>query len=206
MGLQDPRVDAYIAERADFARPILAHLRERVHAACPSAEETLKWSHPHFMYGGRILASMAAFKAHASFGFWLGRKVVETGREGDGMGQFGRLTTLQDLPPRRELDSLIRKAARLIDEDAARGTKKPTATSPGAPRRGRPQVPADLAQALAQAAPARQCFDTLSPSHQREYVEWITGAQREATRARRLEQTLQLLAQGKTLHWKYANC
>lgn len=206
MGVQDPRVDAYMAHSADFARPILAHLRERVHAACPDTEETLKWSHPHFMHGGRILASMAAFRAHASFGFWLGRKVVQTGRESAGMGQFGRLQSLQDLPPRRELDGLIRRAARLIDEGADRSPKRPAAVVPGATRRARPALTADLAQALAQAARARQCFEALSPSHQREYVEWITEAKREATRARRLEQTLQLLKEGKTLHWKYANC
>ena len=96
----DPRIDAYIARQADFARPILEHLRSAVHAACPEAEETLKWSMPHFLYKGQMLAGMAAFKAHATFGFWRAKEVLgETGAERDAMGQFGRLTSVADLPP-----------------------------------------------------------------------------------------------------------
>ena len=93
---RDPRVDAYIASKADFARPILEHLREAVHAACPEVEETIKWSMPSFTCKGRILAHMAAFKAHASFGFWQGKEVVgDTGAEGDAMGQFGRIASIR---------------------------------------------------------------------------------------------------------------
>ena len=66
-----PRIDAYIAKSADFARPILTRLRGLVHQACPQIEETIKWGFPHFEYKG-IVASMAAFKQHASFGFWKG--------------------------------------------------------------------------------------------------------------------------------------
>ncbi len=69
MGKKDPRVDAYIAGSAGFARPILRHLRRVVHAGCPDAEETLKWGFPHFTYKG-ILCGMASFKGHCTFGFW----------------------------------------------------------------------------------------------------------------------------------------
>ena len=106
---RDPRVDAYIASKADFARPILEHLREAVHAAYPEVEETIKWSMPSFTCKGRILAHMAAFKAHASFGFWQGKEVVgDTGAEGDAMGQFGRIASIDDLPDRDALDQMIR--------------------------------------------------------------------------------------------------
>src|SRR5688572_31839783 len=97
---RDPRVDAYIARKADFARPIVEHLRDAVHAACPDCEETLKWSSPTFMYKGEMLASMAAFKAHATFGFWKGSLVVgDTAEQMSAMGQFGRLGSVDDLPP-----------------------------------------------------------------------------------------------------------
>src|SRR6185503_20000460 len=100
---RDPRIDAYIARQADFARPILEHLRETVLAACPEAEETLKWSMPNFLYRGKILANMAAFKAHAAFGFWRSSEVLgETGAERESMGQFGRLTSIGQLPPPEE--------------------------------------------------------------------------------------------------------
>ena len=76
MGTRDPRVDAYIASAPDFAKPILTHLREIVHEACPDVEETMKWSNPHFDYKG-VLAGMSAFKAHCAFGFWKGSLIVD---------------------------------------------------------------------------------------------------------------------------------
>ncbi len=113
----DPRIDAYIERQAEFAKPILRHLRETVHAACPDCEETLKWSMPHFLYKGEILAGMAAFKQHATFGFWRGSLVVGKSDEAmSGMGHFGRLTKIEDLPPRKELQALVRKAMQLADE------------------------------------------------------------------------------------------
>ena len=74
----DPRIDAYIDNKvADFAKPILRHLRAVMHEACPECEETLKWSQPSFIYKGKILAGFAAFKAHATFGFWSGSQVLK---------------------------------------------------------------------------------------------------------------------------------
>ena len=75
MGRRDSRVDAYIAKSADFAKPILKHLREIVHEGCPDVEETLKWSMPHFDYEGPV-AGMAAFKEHCAFGFWKESMIV----------------------------------------------------------------------------------------------------------------------------------
>lgn len=115
---RDPRVDTYIAQAAPFAQPVLARLRADVHAACPDAEEAIKWSMPFFMHGGRNLAHMAAFKAHCAFGFELGRTVVDLGREAQAMGQFGRITSLADLPSSAEVRRLVKKAAALIDAGA----------------------------------------------------------------------------------------
>ena len=48
MGTKDKRIDLYILKSADFAVPILSHLRELVHLACPDVVETIKWSFLHF--------------------------------------------------------------------------------------------------------------------------------------------------------------
>jgi len=114
----DSRVDTYIAQAAPFAQPVLERLRADVHAACPDVEEAIKWSMPFFMHAGRNLAHMAAFKAHCAFGFELGRAVVDLGREAQAMGQFGRITSLADLPSSVEIRRLVRKAAALIDAGA----------------------------------------------------------------------------------------
>lgn len=200
MASHDPRVDAYIARAAPFAQPILEHLRAVVHAACPGVEETLKWSSPHFMYKG-MLCGMAAFKQHVAFGFWLGKLVTDTGNEESAMGQFGRIASLADLPPKRTLAALVKKAAALNEA----GAKLPTRTRDGKPKPP-VEVPDDLAAALARNRKARATFEAFSPSHRREYVEWITEAKREETRAKRLATTLEWLAEGKVRNWKYAAC
>ena len=121
----DPRIDAYIDRQAEFAKPILRHLRETVHAACPDCEETLKWSSPTFMYRGQMLAGMAAFKQHATFGFWRGSLVVgDSDEQMSAMGQFGRLTSLDDLPPKATLVDLTRKSMKLIEEGAKPGASR----------------------------------------------------------------------------------
>ena len=67
--MKSPAIDQYIEQAAPFAQPILRHLRELVHRACPEAEEKLKWGFPHFDYKG-VYTSMAAFKEHCAFSFW----------------------------------------------------------------------------------------------------------------------------------------
>jgi uncharacterized protein YdeI (YjbR/CyaY-like superfamily) len=195
----DPRVDAYIDRQADFARPILTHLRAIVHKACPECEETLKWSMPSFIYKKKILAGFAAFRAHATFGYWSGSQVVDGDSDrASAMGQFGRLTSLADLPDEATLIDLTRKAMRLIDE-GVKPVRDKTAKAPFT-------VPQDMRAAIDANAAARTTFDAFPPSAQRDYVEWITEAKRDETRTRRLAQAVEWLAEGKRRHWKYENC
>ncbi|HRQ65395.1 MAG TPA: YdeI/OmpD-associated family protein [Xanthomonadaceae bacterium] len=194
----DPRIDAYIERAAEFARPILAELRERVHKACPDCEEAMKWSMPTFMYRGRILCHMAAFKQHCAFGFWREVSGLDAGTKNEAMGQFGRIGRVGDLPGKRDFAALVKQAMAQMDAPAPR--KK------AAPRKPPPQVPPALAAALKKHAKARAFFDSLAPGQQREYCEWIAEAKQEATRERRLAQAIEWLGEGKTRHWKYKNC
>jgi uncharacterized protein YdeI (YjbR/CyaY-like superfamily) len=194
----DPRIDAYIARQSDFARPILVHLRAIVHEACPDGEETLKWSMPSFLYKGKILAGFAAFKAHATFGYWNDSMLSQDEKNRSAMGQFGRLTSLEDLPSKATLVDLTRKSMALIES----GAKPPRATAKKAPF----TVPQDLRAALDAEPKAAATFDAFPPSCQRDYVEWVTEAKRDETRAKRLAQTIEWLAEGKRRNWKYENC
>ncbi|MGH8158214.1 MAG: YdeI/OmpD-associated family protein [Rhodanobacter sp.] len=200
MASHDPRIDAYIAKSAEFARPILEHLRAVVHAACPEVEESLKWSFPHFGYKGAMMCSMAAFKQHCSFGFWLHKEVVG-GETENGMGDFGKLISLKDLPSKKELTAYIRKAMAL-NEAGVKLTRPKAAPKPA------PTLPDDLAALLAQKkhAAARKSYEGFSASAQREYVEWINEARTDATRQKRLASTLEWLAEGKPRNWKYLTC
>jgi uncharacterized protein YdeI (YjbR/CyaY-like superfamily) len=174
----DPRVDAYIASSADFAKPILEYLRARVHESCPDVEETIKWGMPTFMHAGGILCGMAAFKRHASFGFWKHALVVGDGSPAEGMGSFGKLSSVADLPAKRQLLAYLKKAVRLNEQ----GVRTPAARKIATPK-PLPEVPADFAAALHRNAAAKTTFKHFVPSHRREYLEWILDAKREETRA-----------------------
>ena len=196
---RDPRVDAYIAGAQPFARPILEHIRGRVRALLPDAEETTKWSAPAYTLDGKILLGMAAFKAHAALNFWRGQELRGATANADAMGQFGKLTSLEDLPADHELDALITRAAQL-------------ASSPPAPRKPKhapkppPEMHADFAKALDAAPAARRTFDDFPPSCRREYVEWIAEAKRDETRNKRIAEAIGWLTEGKRRHWKYQDC
>ncbi len=196
MATTDPRVDAYIAHAADFARPLLEHLRDVVHHAVPEVRETIKWGMPFFVAGERILCHMAAFKQHCAFGLWRGKGMVKNASD-EAMGQFGRIRSFTDLPPRKELTALLKMATRqALDKVPAKRARTAKAEA---------EVPTDLAAALRQKqhSRARTTFEAFPPSQRREYIEWLAEAKRDATRARRLATTLEWLAEGKTRNWKY---
>jgi uncharacterized protein YdeI (YjbR/CyaY-like superfamily) len=201
MASHDPRIDAYIARSAEFAKPILEHIRTLIHEVCPQVEETIKWGMPVFEHAGGILCSMAAFKTHASFGFWKHSLVVgDTQEDREGMGSFGKWTSIDDLPPKRRLLAYLKKAVDLNE----RGVK-PTGLRKAAPK-PLPETPDDFVKALRGNADARRTFDAFAPSYRREYLEWILDAKREQTRARRIAQAVEWLAEGKSRNWKYENC
>lgn len=198
----DPRVDAYIAGAAEFARPILQHLRSLVHKACPGVKETMKWSFPNFEYHGAILCNMAAFKEHCSFGFWKAslmkdpEGILLRKEDKNGMGHFDKIVSRKDLPTDRILLAYIRQAAQLNEE----GVKVPRPRA--APKKELP-IPPALAAALKKNKTAQSTFDAFPPSHRREYIEWITEAKTEETRDRRIATTLEWLIEGKSRNWKY---
>ncbi|MDB5047979.1 MAG: hypothetical protein JWO30_1050 [Fibrobacteres bacterium] len=217
MGKKDPRIDAIIAKSADFAKPILTHIRKLVHQGCPEAEETLKWGMPHFLYGGEILCGMAPFKAHAVFGFWKGSLIVPAGKgvkagtepraskngkseakAEPGMGQFGKLTSVKDLPNDKTMLGYIKTAMTLNDQ----GVKSPTRGKNAKPK---PPVeaPAYFLAALKKNKAALATYQGFSPSQKREYVEWITEAKTDATRDSRLATAVEWMAEGKVRLWKY---
>jgi len=196
---RDPRIDTYLAKAQPFARPILEKVRERVHAALPEAEESIKWSMPAYTVGGKIVAITAAFKAHAALNFWRGQELRGNDANAGAMGQFGKLKSVEDLPDDPELDRLIREAAEL-------------ARSAPAPRKARhepkpaPVMHPDFAAALDKAPQAKKVLDEFPPSAQRDYLEWIAEAKQDATRQKRIATAIEWLAEGKRRNWKYESC
>lgn len=196
---RDPRIDAYIAKAQPFARPILEHVRARVHSAAPEAEETVKWSAPGFTINGKILLMMAAFKEHAALNFWRGQELRGDSANADAMGQFGRLTSVANLPAEAELDRLIREAADLAKTAPAPRKVKHAPKPP-------PELHPAFAAALESAPKAKAVLHGFSPSARRDYVEWIAEAKQDATREKRIATAIEWLSEGKKRHWKYESC
>ena len=195
MAKTDPRIDAYLTKAPPFAVPILTHIRALVHRALPEAEETIKWSMPHFTVGGKNVCGMAAFKAHCAF------TIHGDGRQGEAMGQYGRIEQLSDVPPDVELIAKVQEAA-------ARVSVTGSAVPRGGPRVPKPEIamPDDFAAALAGSPAAQQTYDGFPPSARRDYLEWITEAKAPVTRQKRIVQAVEWLGEGKRRHWKYQNC
>lgn len=196
------KVDDYIARSEPFARPILDHFRKLVHRTIPDVGEALKWGMPHFVIGGSVACYMAAFKRHVAIGFTGGSAMsdpygyLENDPDGrTAMGNLGRLTKKGDMPDDRALRYYVTESVKHALDG---GTRRKARV-----RNEEADVPSDLEAALRRNADARRTFEAFSPSHRREYVNWILDAKRDETRRRRLQQAIEWMAEGKSRDWKY---
>lgn len=200
MGKNDIRIDAYISKSQDFARPVLNHLRNLVHAACPEIEETIKWGFPHFDYKG-MLCSMAAFKQHCAFSFWKTALMKDAkemmGKNEYAMGHLGKITGLKDLPPDKKIIGWIKEAMKLNDDNIKLPERKKIVDKKEI------ETPVSLQKALTKNKAAGTIFNSFSPSHKKEYVEWINEAKTDDTRNKRIAQTIEWVLEGKSRNWKY---
>jgi len=198
MGKKLPAIDAYIAKSQDFAKPVLRRLRDLVHAACPDVEETLKWGAPHFMHKG-MLCAMASFKSHCAFGFWKGKLILGKSprKPRQRRDSSAELPGLPAYPGDKLLSQYIKEAVRLNEE----GVKTPARTKPAA--RKKLSTPAYFMSSLRKNMKALRTYQNFSPSHKREYIEWVTEARTEATRQKRLKAALEWMSEGKVRNWKY---
>ena len=202
MGKKEKIIDAYIARSADFAKPILNHIRELVHKTCPEVEEKMKWSFPHFDFKGEMMCSMAAFKQHAAFGFWKAvlmkdPALTETAKSEVAMGHLGRLTSVKDLPSDKKMTAWIKEAMFLNEK----GIKLPAKVKPAATKEL--TIPDYFIKALIKNKKAKQTFDAFAYSHKKEYVMWISEAKTEDNRNKRMATALEWLSEGKSRNWKY---
>jgi uncharacterized protein YdeI (YjbR/CyaY-like superfamily) len=198
---KDLRVDAYIANAAGFARPILRHLRTLVRESCPEGTETIKWGMPSFEYNG-LLCGMGAFKRHCTFFIWKAAHLrdphgILEKKERTAMGQFGQITVLGDLPADKYIKDFIRQAV-ILNEKEIRAPKKPAPDN-----KKLLIVPPAFKTALKKNKNALGVFERMSPGHKREYCEWIAEAMREETRQKRIATAIAWIAKGKGRNWKY---
>ncbi|MBK7632608.1 MAG: YdeI/OmpD-associated family protein [Ignavibacteriales bacterium] len=201
MGYKEPKVDLYISKAAEFARPLLIHFRKLVHTGCPDVEEKIKWGFPHFDYKG-MMCSMASFKKHCAFSFWKAslikdKNFVATAKSKSAMGHYGKITSLKDLPADKKVSAHI-KEAMMLNEKGIKLFYKKSPTS-----KKEIDIPGYFLKQLKKNKKAVKTFEDFSPSHKREYAEWITDAKTEDTKNRRIETAIEWMAEGKSRNWKY---
>lgn len=202
MSKKNPQIDAYISKSASFSKPVLKHFRELVHSTCPEAEEKIKWGFPHFDYKGNMMCSMAAFKAHCAISFWKASLMKDADKmkanNNEAMGHYNRITCLEDLPTDKKIIANIKEAMKLNEEGVKLAPRKNTIASLTV------IVPSELKSALLRNKKAKETFENFSPSHRKEYVEWITEAKTKETRDKRVDTTIKWLTDGRSRNWKYS--
>ena len=201
MPKNNPRIDLYISKSAEFAKPILMHLRELIHLACPEVEETIKWSFARFDYKGPM-CSMASFKQHCAFGFWKAslmkdKTLTKNAESESAMGHYGKITSLKDLPSDKKIIAHIKEAMMLNEK----GIKLPPRKFTTAKKEV--VVPDYFLKQLKKNKKALATFENFSPSHKREYIEWIIEAKTDETKNRRMETAIEWVSEGKSRNWKY---
>ena len=196
----DKRVDSYIQKSADYAQPILIHLRKLVHLGCPDTIETIKWGFPHFDYKG-MFCSMAAFKNHCAFTFWKAKLLsdsVSLGKNNaEAMGHMGQIKSLSDLPSDKNFISLVKEAVKLNNDGIKLPARQSRTTNTPL------EIPTFISISLSKNKSAMEVFNKFSSSHKREYIQWITEAKSEETRNKRIATMIEWLIEGKSRNWKY---
>lgn len=198
---KDRRIDDYISKSEEFAKPILRYIRDIVHKACPEVTETMKWGMPHFDYKG-MMCGIASFKQHCTFGFWKASlmkdkyKVFVKG-ENSGMGNFGKVKDIQDLPSAKIIIEYIKEAMKLNDDNVAVSKELKENV------RKELVIPEYFLKVLKKNEVALKTFMDFSYSHKKEYLEWITEAKKEETREKRIYAAIKWLSEGKGRNWKY---
>ncbi len=203
-GRFNPQFDEYQDAASDFAKPIMAHLRKLVHKTCPEVVEEIKWGLPHFDYKGEMLCIFATYKNHCSFSFWKASLMSDarlaSNPELKAAKRFmGKLTSLSDLPSDGELIAFIQEAMALNDK----GVKLAPRPDTKPPKTAEIAIPDAFAEQLLSHAQANAVFLSKSPSFRKEYVVWIADAKTDQTRQKRINESLEWIAQGKGRFWKY---
>lgn len=201
MGKKIKEIDAFIQKSAEFAQPILIHLRKLIHDNCPDAVEKIKWGMPHFEYKAETLCYMSAFKKHCAFGFYKASLMkdpilMQQAQAETAMGNLGRITSLKDLPSDNKMKTWIREAMSLTDKGIKLPPRKKTDAS-GI------EVPEDFQNLLQKNKTAKANFEKMPPSHKKEYISWITEAKTAPTREKRILTSLEWLSENKSRNWKY---
>lgn len=199
---KNSKVDEYILNAAVFAQPILSKMRSIIEEAEPHIEETIKWGFPCFTYRNKIICSVSAYKNHCVFRFWQGSSLEDSdgilAKVGETeMGELSKIKKIEDLPDSEVIVKYIREAIELSQKGSS---KKPMSKEK---KLTVDLKSVDLPEIFSSFPIQAEKFDSLSPSHRKEYISWIFEAKTEETKLKRIKTMMEWLLEGKSRNWKY---
>lgn len=199
MSNHNKKVDEYIFKMADFAKPILTHLRQIIFETCPDVEEDIKWGIPHYAYKGDHLVMMAGFKQHCSFSLYKAelmkdKMIQESVKAGKKFGYMDKVKDLSELPDKKILAAYIKEAMELNSS----GISKPKVVK----EKVEVVAPKEFIEALEQDKIAFSIYESKSPSFRKNYIIWIADAKTDETRQKRIAQSLEWIREGKDRFWQ----
>lgn len=199
MSNHNKKVDEYIFKMADFAKPILTHLRQIIFETCPDVEEDIKWGIPHYGYKGDHLVMMAGFKQHCSFSLYKAelmkdKMIQESVKAGKKFGYMDKVKDLSELPNKKVLTAYIKEAMELNSS----GISKPKVVK----EKVEVVAPKEFIEALEQDKIAFSVYESKSPSFRKNYIIWIADVKTDETRQKRITQSLEWIREGKDRFWQ----
>lgn len=172
----------------------LATLREII--LTTDVEEGLKWGMPAYMVDGKNVLALGSFKNH--FGIWFHQGVFLTDPKNVlRNAQEGKTVAMRQW--RFESAKDIKKSwVKQYVTEAIRNQRKGLEVKPKRKPAQKAVVPEELAAAFKKKKSAKAQFEKLTPGKQREVVDYIVSAKRQATKDKRVVKCLELMKEGKS--------
>jgi hypothetical protein len=185
------QINLYIAGQPDWQRKLLVRLRQLIHAADGSIEESWRGSAPHFERHG-VLVSVHALKTCVSVWFHKGDQL----KNDHGLFKPSEKDAAREVRKYKleEGDSIHEKAF----ADLLKQALKLDRPSPGEARsKGAMTLPEEFALVLEKDDAVREQWGSMSDEMRQEFVEWVSDCRQEEARKRRVAKALELIRAGQ---------
>ncbi len=192
-------VEEYLEVNSHFGKE-LSLLRKIISST--ELEENLKWSAPVYTLNGKNVLGLGAFKNHFGIWFFNGvflkdeKKLLVNAQEKTKALRQMRFECINEINENVVLD-YIKEA---INNQKLGKELKPEKKDK------KLLISKELKEVFKQNSEFNEAFNNLTAYKQKEYVEYIDTAKRDATKQSRLEKIIPMILKGTGLNDKYKNC
>ncbi|WP_425658696.1 YdeI/OmpD-associated family protein [Tenacibaculum ascidiaceicola] len=194
------KVTQYIQDKSNWAQEL--NLLRSVFLDLP-VEETIKWGAPVYVYKGKNIVGLSAFKNYCGLWFFQGsfltdkEEVLVNAQEGKTQAmrqwRFNQLDEINTVLIKRYVLEAIKNSEEGKELKPKKNTKPLI-------------IPKKLQLELDRNDRLKETFSEFTLSKQREFTDYISEAKRETTKEKRLEKIIPMILNGIGLYDKYKNC